>query len=122
MRISGSRHRGVRGGPLRLLADGDVRVGAVEIGERARVGTHTLVDPGMRGCRCEGAAAGPREPRGARGELWGSSPLRHHGNAGTTFAGGLPEATGGMRTWGRSPATWRSPEARSWWGCCPSWH
>ena len=34
------------------------------------------------------------------GELWGRSPLRHHGNAGTTWPEDSPEATGGMRTWG----------------------
>lgn len=82
--------------------DGDVfHVGAIEIGEHARVGTRTLVDPGMHVGAGAEVLPGSHVSRAVpAGELWGGSPLRHHGNAGTTWPEDSPEVTGGMRTWG----------------------
>ncbi|WP_243635613.1 Pls/PosA family non-ribosomal peptide synthetase [Kocuria tytonicola] len=82
--------------------DGDVfHVGAIEVGEHARVGTRTLVDPGMRVGAGAEVLPGSHVSRSVPdGELWGGSPLRHHGSAGLTWPEESPEETGGLRTWG----------------------
>ena len=83
--------------------DGDVfHVGAIEVGNDARVGTRTLLDPGTRvGDGAEVLPGSHVTHSIPDGELWGGSPLRYLGTAGLTWPEGSPESTGGLKTWGK---------------------